>query len=83
MLAEYFARSGGFMLAEYFARSGGFMLAKYLARSGAFMIAAWFAVVHVFFSITVREWLKNQSPVHSVGNSSHFICSYHNECHSD
>ena len=26
MLAEYFARSGGFMLAEYFARSGGFMM---------------------------------------------------------
>ena len=36
MLAEYFARSGGFVLAEYFARSGGCMLAEYFARSGPF-----------------------------------------------
>ena len=37
MLAEYFARSGGFI------RSGAFMLAECVARSGAFMLAEYFA----------------------------------------
>ena len=38
MLAEYFARSGGFI------RSGAFLPAEYVARSGgAFMLAEYFA----------------------------------------
>ena len=58
MLAEYCARSGGFMLAEYFARLGSCMLAEYFARSGGIMLAEYFFfwIGGLYASRVLSDW---------------------------